>query len=240
MGIRRPIAHLARSYFGNAPEPVQTELQAVSISGQALHKAFATDLVTTTDNFGHITWMGQPIWQNILDLWTMQEVISRVRPSLLIECGTFKGGSSRFFGDLFNLQAQGHCITIDVEAREFPKHERVTYLVGSTLDEVNVAQVAAAASAADGPVMVILDDDHSRDHVRKELDVYSPFVTVGSYLLVQDGVIDTLDMFASGRPGPLPAIHDFVSTHSDFVIESELSTRFLITHHPSGWLRRRS
>jgi len=87
--------------------------------------------------------------------------------------------------------------------------------------------------------MVILDSDHSEEHVRRELELYAPLVTPGSYCLVQDGVIDALHIFRSGRPGPLPAIKSFLKTTREFELDAKRSQRFLITHHPSGWLKRR-
>lgn len=203
-----------------------------------VQRAFFHDLIRKTENFGHLTWLGEPIWQNVLDLWTTQEVIGRIKPDLLIECGTFKGGSSRFFANLFDLMDHGRCITIDVEEQSFPRHERVTYLHGSTMDPEILEQVEQAVSGTDGPVMVILDDNHSEQHVRRELESYSAFVSTGSYLLVQDGVIDVLNGLDIGSPGPLPAIRDFLRTHSEFVVDRELTEKFLITHHPDGWLRR--
>ena len=86
--------------------------------------------------------------------------------------------------------------------------------------------------------MVILDSDHSRPHVAAELELYAPLVTPGSFLLVQDGSTDVISVFRSGRPGPLPAIHDFVARHPEFEIDRARSARFPITHHPDGWLRR--
>jgi cephalosporin hydroxylase len=86
--------------------------------------------------------------------------------------------------------------------------------------------------------MVILDSDHSQEHVARELDRYAAFVTPGSYLIVQDGCIDTLPTARSQRPGPLPAIEDFVARHAEFVIDAQAESRFLISHHPHGWLRR--
>ena len=86
--------------------------------------------------------------------------------------------------------------------------------------------------------MVILDSDHSAAHVSKELESYSPFVSPGSYMLVQDGVIDVLDRWRSARPGPLAAIIEFLRHHPEFEVDTERCERFLITHHPMGWLRR--
>ena len=75
-------------------------------------------------------------------------------------------------------------------------------------------------------------------HVRAELEAYASFVTVGSYCMVQDGVIDTLKRFRRGRPSRLPAIEDFLRGRPDFEVDQERCDRFLITHHPKGWLKR--
>lgn len=200
---------------------------------------FFCDLISKTDNFGTVTWLGRPIWQNVLDLWTIQETIAEIRPELIIECGTNRGGSSLFYGHLLDLLGAGKVVTIDIEKLHDLKHPRVTYLLGSSTAPEIVKQVEAMAAACTGPVLVILDSDHSRDHVRRELDCYAHLVTPGSYCLVQDGVIDTLWIFRIGRPGPLPAIKDFLRHTADFEVDERRCGRFLITHHPRGWLRRK-
>jgi cephalosporin hydroxylase len=205
----------------------------------AVHSIFFRDLIRKTDNFGSITWLGYPIWQNVLDLWTIQETIAEVRPQLLIECGTNRGGSSLFFAHLFDLMGAGEVVTVDVERLHNLTHPRVTYLIGSSTSPEIVAQVRTKAEACTGPVMVILDSDHSHQHVRRELECYASMVTPESYCLVQDGVIDTLSIFQGGRPGPLPAIEDFLASNDAFELDLARSQRFLITHHPKGWLRRR-
>jgi cephalosporin hydroxylase len=200
---------------------------------------FFRDLIRKTKNFGNTSWLGHPILQNVLDLWTIQETIFSVRPSLLIECGTNRGGSSFFYANLFDLLGEGQVVTIDVERLHQLSHPRIDYLIGSSTSPDIVIWVRKKAAATSGPVMVILDSDHTEGHVRRELDSYASLVTPGSYLLVQDGVIDTLRVFRPGRPGPLRAIEDFLRSNDDFEIDSERCKRFLITHHPSGWLRRK-
>lgn len=202
-------------------------------------EAFFTDLIRQTNNFGRITWLGNPIWQNVLDLWTIQETIAEVRPELLIECGTNRGGSSLFFAHLMDLLGGGSIVTIDVEKLHDLSHPRITYLLGSSTAPDILAQVRARARAATGPVLVILDSDHSQSHVAAELVHYAPLVTRGSFCLVQDGVIDTLPMMTGARPGPLPAIDEFVAAHPEFEIDHQRCERFLISHHPRGWLRRK-
>jgi cephalosporin hydroxylase len=205
----------------------------------AIGSIFFRELIRKTNNFGYTTWLGQPIWQNVLDLWTIQETIAEVRPSLLIECGTYHGGSSLFFANLFDLMGKGEVITIDVARLHSLSHPRVTYLIGSSTSKQVHSEVRRRAASCSGPVMVILDSDHSKDHVRKEIEYYAPLVTPGSYCLVQDGVIDTLSIFRQGRPGPLPAIEEYLQSTNEFELDAERSQRFLITHHPKGWLRRK-
>jgi cephalosporin hydroxylase len=203
-------------------------------------QAFFRDLVIKTDNFSNITWLGYPIWQNVLDLWSIQEAISEIKPALLVECGTNRGGSALFFAHLFDLLGQGRIITIDVQKLHSFTHPQVEFLHGSSIQRDIVAQIQAQATASPGPVMVILDSDHSAEHVYQEMEVYGPLVTPGTFLLVQDGVINTLDMFAHARPGPLVAILQFLEQHPEFAVDTARSERFLISHHPAGWLRRKS
>jgi cephalosporin hydroxylase len=206
------------------------------VMAPTVHKLFFRELISKTKNFDTVTWLGHPIWQNVLDLWTIQETIAAVKPSLLIETGTNRGGSSLFFANLFDLMGSGEIITIDVEKLHNLSHPRITYLLGGSTSPDIVETVRQRVAATTGPVMVILDSDHARDHVRREIDCYTPFVTPGSYCLVQDGVIDKLNHLS---PGPLPAIEDFMKSTNDFEVDDEKCERFLITHHPKGWLRRK-
>ncbi len=205
---------------------------------RSVRRFFFSELILHTNYFHDITWMGNQVFQNVLDLWTIADTISEIQPGLIIECGTYQGGSALFYASLFDLIGHGHVITIDIEKLHDHEHPRVEFWTGdSTSDEI-VPRVEAAARDHDGPVMVILDSDHSKTHVRREMEAYAPLVTPGSYLLVQDGVIDTLGIFRRRRPGPLPAIQEFLAVHRDFEVDVDRCNRFLITHHPAGWLRR--
>jgi cephalosporin hydroxylase len=199
---------------------------------------FFDQLIESTDNFGHVTWLGRPIWQNVFDLWVMQETIAEVKPAILIETGTHQGGSALFFAHLFELMGHGIVVSIDVEKKHDLAHSRVVCLTGSSVAPEIVANVQSLAQAAGGPVLVTLDSDHSEKHVSAELAAYARLVTPGSYIVVQDGVIDVLPRFAAGRPGPLPAIDEFLRHHPEFKVDEARSRKFLISHHPKGWLRR--
>lgn len=207
---------------------------------RANHLAFQADLINHTSNYGNINWLGKQIWQPVLDVWTIQETIFEVKPELLIECGTYKGGSSWYFGDLFELMGKGRVITVDIEKQHKLAHPRVTYLIGDCASPEIVQQIRAERDKVTGPVMVVLDSDHKAAHVKKELDAYHSFVTPGSFIHVQDGVIDVQPQLSAGRPGPLRAIEAFVAEHPEFEVDLERSNKFLITHHPKGWLRRKA
>ena len=204
-----------------------------------VEQCFFRDLIRKTNNFSQVTWLGTPVWQNVLDLWVMQETIAEVKPALLIECGTNRGGSALFFAHLFDLMGHGSVVTIDAQKLHDLSHPRITSLIGSSISPQVVEAARAKAAEARGPVMVTLDSDHSEKHVRAELECYAPLVTPASYCLVQDGIIDKLPMFRGGRPGPLGAIEDFLRTSADFELDKERSRKFLISHHPKGWLRRK-
>lgn len=207
---------------------------------RAVRRLYFEDLVDQTQNWSEVSWLGNPIWQNVLDVWVIQEVLSEVRPSLLIEAGTNRGGSSMFYAQLFDLLGGGRVVTVDIEKLHDLSHPRIEYLIGSSTSSEVVERISALTAEADGPVMAILDSDHSRAHVAGELETYAPLITPGSYMLVQDGVIDQLPHFRSARPGPLPAIDDFLARHPEFEVDDHRDAQFLITHHPHGWLRRRA
>lgn len=187
-----------------------------------------------------MTWLGVPIWQNVLDLWTLQEVISEVRPALLIETGTDHGGSALFYAHLMDLLGSGDVLTIDIVDKREREHPRIEFLHGSSTDPEIMETVREKARAAGGPVMVILDGNHARDHVAEELRMYAPLVTPGSYLLSQDGVIDEFRIFRDTQPGPLEANRAFLEETTDFDYDAARNERFRLTQHPLGWMKRRT
>ena len=200
---------------------------------------FMEQLIAKTDDFSNITWLGKPIWQNTLDLWVIQETIWEIQPELLIECGTNRGGSAYFFAQLFDLIGKGRVVSIDIEKLHDLTHPRIEFIIGDSKSEHVINQAREAASSANGPVMVILDSDHSAAHVSEELELYSSCVSPGSFVLVQDGLVDVLDLWPSAGPGPLVAIKDFLEHHPEFEVDTERCERLLITHHPMGWLKRK-
>lgn len=204
-----------------------------------VNQTFFLELMEKTDNFFHTKWLGYPILQNVMDLWTIQETIAEIKPELLIETGTNQGGSAVFYAHLFDLMSTGRVITVDVDKLHNIQHDRIEFLIGSSVSNEVASRIKAAAGSTQGPVMVILDSDHSTAHVRRELETYGPCVTANSYMLVQDGVTDYIPALGQRHPpGPLYAIRDFLSTHKEFEIDRERCERFVITQHTDGWLKK--
>jgi cephalosporin hydroxylase len=203
------------------------------------------------------TWLGRPIVQLPEDLLRIQEVIYRVRPDLLIETGIAHGGSLLYYASLFHAIGKGRVIGIDIEIR--PSNRKaiessemshlITLLEGSSTSPEIVRAVKEAAEPA-GKVMVVLDSDHTREHVLSELEAFAPFVTDGSYIVATDGIMQDLTDAPGGAPqwrtdNPTAAARDFAQRHGEFVIEQPewlfneskgLSEN--ITYWPGAYLRR--
>jgi cephalosporin hydroxylase len=184
-----------------------------------------------------VHWLGVPVIKNPFDLWIYQEIIHSVRPDLLIEAGTHKGGSAYFFASLFDLIGKGRVVTVDIEDDVTrPAHDRIRYIKGSSVAPETIEHLMAEARPS-ASVMVVLDSDHSAQHVRRELDVLSPLVTVGSYVVVEDTNINGHPVDSRHGPGPAEAVRSFLSGRTDFEVDRR-QERFLVTHNPGGYLRR--
>lgn len=181
-------------------------------------------------------WLGVPVLKNPCDLWVYQEIIARLHPALIIECGTAMGGGAYFFASLCDLLGEGQVVTIDsVPApNQRPPHPRVTYLTGSSTSP-EVVRAAHALATGKKSVMVVLDSDHRRAHVAAELTAYAPLVTPGSYLVVEDTNLSAV--LPEFGPGPMEAVNAFLANNSQFTRDAS-QERFLLTFNPGGYLRR--
>jgi cephalosporin hydroxylase len=196
----------------------------------------AHDVLYESDAWTRAIWLGAQALKNPLDLWVYQEIMAETRPELVVETGTYRGGSALFLASMCDLLDVGEVVSIDVEAvrDDYPEHPRITYLGGrSSTDPDVVGEVRERAAGR--KVLVILDSDHSQAHVEAELEVYAPLVPIGCYLIVEDSNIGRIrkDLM----PGPLEAIETFLARSDSFEIDRERE-KFLITFNPSGYLRR--
>jgi cephalosporin hydroxylase len=181
---------------------------------------------------------GVTIWKCPLDLWLYQEMLHELRPSLVVETGTAYGGSASFLGDLCDtLGLPTRIVTIDVQPQpDRPQHDRVRYVTASSTDPDVVAQVYAEAPQGE-PVLVILDSDHSRDHVLAELRAWADLVTVGSYVVVEDTNVNGHPAYPEFGPGPMEAVDAFLAEDDRFVVD-EGREKFFMTFNPRGYLKK--
>ncbi len=196
----------------------------------------AHDVLYLSDAWTKATWLGAQALKNPLDLWVYQEIVFETRPELIVETGTYRGGSALYLASLCDLLGRGEILSIDIEPMrdDYPVHPRITYLAGrSSTDPAVVDEVRDRAGGH--PVLVILDSDHSQAHVEAELAAFAPLVPVGCYVIVEDSNIGQIreDLL----PGPLEAIEAFLARSDEFEIDRERE-KFLITFNPSGYLRR--
>ncbi|MCW4009513.1 MAG: cephalosporin hydroxylase family protein [Candidatus Bathyarchaeota archaeon] len=182
-------------------------------------------------------WFGVPILKCPTDLWVYQEILFEQKPDLIIECGTANGGSALFFASLFDLIGNGEIVTIDIEdKRDRPQHKRIKYLLGSTTSECILSEVTALAKNKK-KILVILDSDHSKEHVLNELRLYNSFVTKGSYLVVEDTNINGHPVCLDFGAGPMEAVDEFLKEHRDFIVDTS-KEKFFVTFNPSGYLKK--
>lgn len=172
-----------------------------------------------------------------LDLWIYQEILFELRPVLVIEIGTYLGGTTLFLAHQLEALGQGTVVSIDNRELSHPEHPRVEYLLGDSNAPTTVERVKQIVNATPGPVLVIHDADHRFDTVCADLDTYAPFVTLGSYLIVEDTNVNGHPVLAEWGPGPWEAVERFLGGHAEFERDHSRE-KFLLTYNPGGYLRR--
>lgn len=183
-------------------------------------------------------WLGTRVQKCPLDLWIYQEMIVALKPELIVETGTAQGGSALFLATMCDAIGHGEVLTVDIvdEAQQV-SHPRLQKLIGSSVQPAIIETVAGRVEATSGHVLVILDSDHAREHVARELELYAGFVTVGSYLVVEDTNLNGHPVDFSHGPGPAEAVDAFIRSDSRFVVD-EGKEKFLLTFNPGGYLKR--
>jgi cephalosporin hydroxylase len=212
-------------------------------------------------------WQGRPIIQYPQDIVAMQELIWEVQPDLIIETGIAHGGSLIFSASMLALldmveaiestttmasgESKRKVLGIDIDIRKHnraaieahPMYSRIQMIEGSSIAPDIIAQVKAVA-ASYNRILVCLDSMHTHDHVLSELRAYAPLVSIGSYCVVFDTIIEDLseDMYPDRpwSPGnnPKTAVWEYLKTHNEFVIDKNIQHKLLITVAPDGYLKR--
>ncbi len=198
----------------------------------------------------HFRWMGLPVIQYPQDMIAMQELIWRIQPDVIVECGVARGGSIVYYASLLQMVGRGgRVIGIDIDIREpnrkaleaHPMAKHFRLVEGSSIAADTLALVRAQIRS-DETVLVVLDSNHTHDHVLRELELYSPLVRKGSYVVVFDTVIELIDASFDDRPwghgnNALTAARAFLATNPRFEIDHRIHDKLQITVAPYGYLR---
>lgn len=205
----------------------------------------------------NFSWLGRPIIQYPQDIVAMQELVWSIQPDLIIETGIAHGGSLIFFASMLELNAacggakNAEVLGIDIDIRKHnkeaieahPMFKRISMIEGSSIDDEIIEQVRNKAEGKKS-ILVCLDSNHTHEHVLAELEAYAPLVSVGSYCVIFDTIIEDMpaDMFPDRpwEPGnnPKTAVWEYLKKHPEFEIDKKIENKLLITVAPDGFLRR--
>ncbi|MFZ6720289.1 cephalosporin hydroxylase family protein [Undibacterium sp. Ji49W] len=205
----------------------------------------------------NFSWLGRPIIQNPIDMVAMQEIIWNVQPDLIIETGIAHGGSIIYSASMLELNAacggnpDALVLGIDIDIRQHnkdailqhPMAKRIQMLQGSSVAPEIVQQVQDIARGKQR-IVVFLDSNHTHEHVLAELQAYAPLVSKDSYCVVFDTFVEDVpaDVFDNRpwQPGnsPKTAVHEYLKTHPEFVIDKSIHNKLQITVAPDGFLKR--
>lgn len=215
---------------------------------------FHRELVKTKYAY-NFKWFGIPVLQVPQDLQALQEIIWEVKPDLIIETGIAMGGSLMFNATMLTaLESCGeikNSKVIGIEINLYPKNKKailthplskkIIIIEGSSIDSKIIKEVEWLSRSR--KVLVCLDSNHTHEHVLAELRAYAPFVSVGSYIIVNDtGIEDLPRGTTANRPwgkgnNPKTAVWEFLKENDNFVID-DIDKKLIMTGHPSGYLKR--
>jgi cephalosporin hydroxylase len=209
---------------------------------------------TLKDKYSYnFTWLGRPFIQVPPDMIAIQELIYKIRPDVVIETGVAHGGGLVFYASILEAMRMPDSLVIgiDIEIRKenleaLLAHEmshKIILLRGDSIDPRVIKDVSRLVEP-DKTVLVILDSLHTHYQVLAELESYAPLVSVGSYIIVMDTIIQFLPEHSyPDKPwdvgnNPWSAVQEFLKTHDNFEIDRDIENRILITSAPDGYLRR--
>ena len=214
------------------------------------------DLITSIDKYDYSylwSWLGVPIIQMPADVMATQEVIWATKPDVIIETGVARGGSVLFMASLLERLGGGKVVGVDIDIRahnratieDLAMSKRVVLIEGGSVDEDTLASVRAQIPEG-ARVMVVLDSDHSREHVLSECRAYGQMVTKGCYLVVADTLVGhvTEDKAPTKRSKiwfkgdePLSALNDYLAENDCFVVDPVLNGKLVLSSSPGGYLQ---
>ncbi len=210
-------------------------------------------------HFHHFEWMGVPVIQAPQDLIQMQELIFKIKPTLIVETGVARGGSMVFYASILQLLVDtkqipetSKVVGIDIDIRKYtqeilddhPLRSRIELISGSSTSSDTVAKVRGLATKSER-VLLCLDSNHTHEHVLLELELLSSIVTVGSYCVVFDTLVEFMpEIDYEDRPwgpgnNPHTAVVEFLKNNSDaFRIDTKIDNKLIVSAAINGFLQR--
>jgi cephalosporin hydroxylase len=204
----------------------------------------------------NFSWLGRPIIQYPQDIVAMQELIWEVKPDLIIETGIAHGGSLIFSASMLTLLEacgeieNGEVLGIDIDIREYnkkaieehPMSKKITMFEGSSISDEMVVKVHEFAKKGK-KILVLLDSNHTHEHVLAELKAYASLTSIGSYCVVFDTLIEDMpkgfyDRTWDKGDNAKTAVWEYLKTHPEFEINKSIQNKLLITVAPDGYLKR--
>ena len=247
-----------KSHFDQAEKRAQQQAIDKSITLPALQFFARSHQLQYSYNF---SWLNRPIIQYPQDIVAFQELVSTVKPNLIIETGIAHGGSLVLSASLLCLldvmegldprQSPRKVVGVDIDIRphnrkaldEHPLRFKMELIEGSSIDPEIIQQVRSHADGVDR-MLVSLDSNHTHEHVLAELNAYADLVSAGSYCIVFDTAIEDLPAGSfPDRPwdvgnNPKTAVHEWLKTHPEFEIDNDIDNKLLISVAPDGYLKR--
>lgn len=199
------------------------------------------------------SWLGLPIIQWPADIMATQEVLWQVKPDVVIETGVARGGSVVFIASILQMIGKGRVVGVDIDIRSHnreailnhPMAPSITLLEGPSTSKDILQKVSSEIKETD-VVMVILDSDHSYDHVLAECHEYSKFVSKGSFLVVADTFVGHLTeeeapknrskLWYKGNE-PLAARNEFLKHNPNFIVDPDINNKLVLSSSPGGYLK---
>jgi cephalosporin hydroxylase len=226
---------LSARVFADAAEAVDGRPERPTPVPDDLRSAF-TEAVWRNLPWRDTTWLGDPIQTAPTDLFAYQEILSRVRPDWVVEVGASDGGRAAFLASICELMGHGQVLSLrSPEAPEPARHPRLRIDREPPLDPGTRRRVHELVG--DGNAVVVLGACTDRATTIWQFDAYADLVSVGSYVVVTDTVVNGRPVWPSFGPGPSEAVKQILGRRGEFVPDPGME-KYALSFNPGGFLRR--